>query len=252
MSVTLLTKDELLSALNGEQIGHADCIFNDVQTDSRNVSSEKKCMFVPLVGEFQNGHKFIPDVLVKKASVIILNKSEYKKDKDVYEKMAGENPDVCFICVENTLTALQNAAEAYVNKVAKSMIRVSITGSSGKTTTKEMMVAVCKAYFGDENVAYTKGNFNSETGLPLSVFKIRGNEKIGIFEMGMNRVNEIGEISKVWKSQYGIITNIGTAHIGILGSRENIAKESLLIIFHLMEQLLFVPAILMVIFAVKM
>ena len=57
MSVTLLTKDELLSALNGEQIGHADCIFNDVQTDSRNVSSEKKCMFVPLVGEFQNGHK---------------------------------------------------------------------------------------------------------------------------------------------------------------------------------------------------
>ena len=225
MSVTLLTKDELLSALNGEQIGHADCIFNDVQTDSRNVSSEKKCMFVPLVGEFQNGHKFIPDVLVKKASVIILNKSEYKKDKDVYEKMAGENPDVCFICVENTLTALQNAAEAYVNKVAKSMIRVSITGSSGKTTTKEMMVAVCKAYFGDENVAYTKGNFNSETGLPLSVFKIRGDEKIGIFEMGMNRVNEIGEISKVWKSQYGIITNIGTAHIGILGSRENIAKE---------------------------
>ncbi len=225
MIATLLTKEELLSALKGQQIGNADCIFDDVQTDSRNVSSEKKCMFVPLVGEFQNGHKYIPDVLAKKASVIILNKSEYKKDTETYEKLAVENPEVCFISVENTLTALQNAAEAYVNKVAKNMIRVSITGSSGKTTTKEMMVAVCKAYYGEENVAYTKGNFNSETGLPLSVFKIRGDEKIGIFEMGMNRENEIGEISKVWKSQYGIITNIGTAHIGILGSRENIAKE---------------------------
>lgn len=225
MIVTLLTKDELLKALNGLQIGNADCIFNDVQTDSRNVNSETKCMFVPLVGEFQNGHKYIPDVLAKKASVILLNKSEYKKDKEAYEKMSRENPEVCFVAVENTLTALQNAAEAYVNKVAQNMIRVSITGSSGKTTTKEMMVAVCKAYYGEKNVAYTKGNFNSETGLPLSVFKIRGDEKIGIFEMGMNRENEIGEISKVWKSQYGIITNIGTAHIGILGSRENIAKE---------------------------
>jgi UDP-N-acetylmuramoyl-tripeptide--D-alanyl-D-alanine ligase len=82
-----------------------------------------------------------------------------------------------------------------------------------------------RQYFGAENVACTEGNFNSETGLPLSVFKIRGNEKIGIFEMGMNRVNEIGEISKVLKSKYGIITNIGNAHIGLLGSRKNIALE---------------------------
>ena len=105
------------------------------------------------------------------------------------------------------------------------MILVSITGSSGKTTTKEMMVSVAKAHFGDAGVAYTYGNLNSETGLPLSVFKIRGDEKIGIFEMGMNRVNEIGEISKVLKSRFGIITNIGTAHIGILGSQKNIALE---------------------------
>ena len=105
------------------------------------------------------------------------------------------------------------------------MVRISITGSSGKTTTKEMMVSVCKAWFGEENVAYTKGNFNSETGLPLTAFTIRGDEKVCILEMGMNRVNEIGEISKILKSQYGIITNIGSAHIGILGSRENIARE---------------------------
>lgn len=224
---SLLTKEELLTSVKGTQIGSAGCLFNDVQTDSRNVSSEKPCMFVPLVGEFQNGHKYIPSVLTeeKKASVILLNEAEYKNDSDFYEKLAAENPEVCFVRVENTLHALQNAAEAYVAKKCQNMILVSITGSSGKTTTKEMMVSVAKAHFGDIGVAYTYGNFNSETGLPLSVFKIRGDEKIGIFEMGMNRVGEIGEISKVLKSRFGIITNIGTAHIGILGSRENIARE---------------------------
>ena len=224
---SLLTKEELLNAVKGTQIGSALCSFNDVQTDSRNVTSEKPCMFVPLVGEFQNGHKYIPSVLTadKKASVILLNDSEYQNDSALYEKLAAENPDVCFVRVENTLHALQDAAEAYVAKKCRNMILVSITGSSGKTTTKEMMVSVAKAHFGHAGVAYTYGNFNSETGLPLSVFKIRGDEKIGIFEMGMNRVNEIGEISKVLKSRFGIITNIGTAHIGILGSQKNIAEE---------------------------
>ncbi len=224
---SLLTKEELLAAVKGTQIGSAECLFNDVQTDSRNVSADKPCMFVPLMGEFQNGHKYIPDVLKdgKKASVVLINKTEYQEKAAFYDELAASNSEVCFVLVENTLHALQDAAEAYVTKKCGNMILVSITGSSGKTTTKELMVSVAKAHFGDAGVAYTYGNLNSETGLPLSVFKIRGDEKIGIFEMGMNRVNEIGEISKVFKSQYGIITNIGTAHIGILGSRENIAKE---------------------------
>ncbi len=222
---SLLTKSELLKATNGVEIGNADCFFCDVQTDSRNVTSEKSCMFVPLMGEFQNGHKYIPDVLAKKPGVVLLNNAEYNEKSSYYDELAAANSAVCFVRVENTLAALQDAAEAYVTKKCQKMIRVSITGSSGKTTTKEMMVSVARAHFGDDGVAYTYGNLNSETGLPLSVFKIRGDEKIGIFEMGMNRVNEIGEISKVLKSQYGIITNIGTAHIGILGSQQNIAEE---------------------------
>ena len=222
---SLLNKEELLTAVKGTQLGSAECIFNDVQTDSRNVSADKPCMFVPLMGEFQNGHKYIPDVLAKGASVILMNESEYQEKKAFYDDLVAENSKVAFVLVENTLHALQDAAEAYVAKKCRNMILVSITGSSGKTTTKEMMVSVAKAHFGEAAVAYTYGNLNSETGLPLSVFKIRGHEKIGIFEMGMNRVNEIGEISKVLKSRYGIITNIGSAHIGILGSRENIALE---------------------------
>ena len=222
---SLLTKSELLEATGGREIGNAECFFADVQTDSRNVNETLPCMFVPLMGEFQNGHKYIPDVLAKKASVVLICEDEFNGNKVLYETMAKDNPAVCFVCVKNTLHALQDAAEAYVTKKCRNMILVSITGSSGKTTTKEMMVSVARAHFGEDAVAYTHGNLNSETGLPLSVFKIRGDEKIGIFEMGMNRVNEIGEISKVLKSKYGIITNIGTAHIGILGSQENIAAE---------------------------
>ena len=222
---SLLTKEELLTAVKGTQIGSAPCLFNDVQTDSRNVCAEKPCMFVPLMGEFQNGHKYIPDVLKKGVAVVLMNEAEYQEKVSYYEELAAANAGVCFVRVENTLHALQDAAEAYVTKKCAHMILVSITGSSGKTTTKEMMVSVARAHYGEKGVAYTYGNLNSETGLPLSVFKIRGDEKIGIFEMGMNRVNEIGEISKVLKSRFGIITNIGTAHIGILGSQQNIATE---------------------------
>lgn len=222
---SLLTLTELVAAVKGHVIGEKfskNVVFTAVATDSRNVVF--KSLFVPLVGEKQNGHIYIPQALEKGASVVFINNSEYSQKSSFYDELASKNQGVAFITVENTLHALQDAAEAYVAKFP-SLIKVSITGSCGKTTTKELMAAVCVRHFGAENSVYTKGNFNSETGLPLSVFNIRKEHKIGVFEMGMNRVNEIGEISKVLKSKYGIITNIGTAHIGILGSRENIATE---------------------------
>ena len=217
MSESLLDLQTLVLACGGTVIGNAkECFFDSVATDSRNVV--KNTLFVPLIGEFQNGHKYIPQAVANGASVVLVNRDEATED---FSSFAS----VVFIAVDNTLFALQAAARVYAKKVAANMIRVSITGSSGKTTTKEMLVSVCKEHYGEKAVAYTKGNFNSETGLPLSMFQIRGDEKIGIFEMGMNRKNEIGEISGIWQSQYGIITNIGNAHIGILGSRQNIAEE---------------------------
>ena len=102
------------------------------------------------------------------------------------------------------------------------LIKIGVTGSSGKTTTKEILVSILSQKY---NVVSNKGNLNSETGLPLSVFNIRAEHECGVFEMGMNRENEIGEIASVLKPRFAIVTNIGTAHIGILGSRENIAKE---------------------------
>ena len=229
---SLLSLDSLLAATNGTVLAEcgvqnesAGFGFGYVVTDSRYVTAG--AMFVPLIGENQNGHKYIPQAIENGATVVLVNESDYEQNNDFYKELvaAGKFEAVTVVLVGNTLHALQAAAKAYAQKGASNMIRVSITGSSGKTTTKEMLVSVCKKHFGEEAVAYTKGNFNSETGLPLSMFQIRGDEKIGIFEMGMNRKNEIGEISAVWQSQYGIITNIGTAHIGLLGSRENIAQE---------------------------
>lgn len=225
---SLLSFNELIDAVHGKVVlsdfyksTFGDfCNFTNVQTDSRNVC--EKSLFVPLVGEFQDGHKYVAGAVESGASVVLINNSEYEKNPSVYDDLC-RNKGVLIICVENTLHGLQDAAEKYVSKFPN-LTKISVTGSSGKTTTKELLVSVFVSKFGDD-VVYTKGNFNSETGLPLSVFNIRENHKFGIFEMGMNRENEIGEISKVLKSDYGIITNIGTAHIGLLGSRENIAKE---------------------------
>ncbi|MCQ2577658.1 MAG: UDP-N-acetylmuramoyl-tripeptide--D-alanyl-D-alanine ligase [Treponema sp.] len=215
---SLMTKEELLASVNGTAFGSGDFVFTNVTTDSRNVT--EKSLFVPLIGEFQDGHKYVPQSLEKGASVVFIARQEDEKNHGLYEVLSGKY-SVTFVVVENTLTALQNAAEGYVAKFPN-LIKVAITGSCGKTTTKEMAVAVISQKY---KTVYTKGNFNSETGLPLSVFNIRSEHECGVFEMGMNRENEIGEISRVLKPSYALITNIGTAHIGILGSRENIAKE---------------------------
>ncbi len=220
---SLLTFEELLKSVYGKYIGFAReksmFAFTSVATDSRMVVPGS--LFVPLIGENQDGHKYIPQALEKGASVVFITDSVYEENVKYYMQLASENIDRTFIVVENNMRALQNAARAYVEKFPK-LIKIGITGSSGKTTTKEILTSILKQKF---NVIATQGNLNSETGLPLSVFNIRKEHEVGVFEMGMNRENEIGEIARVLAPNYAIITNIGTAHIGILGSRENIAKE---------------------------
>ena len=220
---SLLTIAQLLDSVNGTIIGHSynasSFLFTSVVTDSRNVT--KNSLFVPLIGEFQDGHKYIPQAIEKGASVIFVARVSYESDKDGYEELCEKHPDTALVLVENTLHALQQAAGRYVEKFP-SLIRVSVTGSSGKTTTKEITASILRQKY---NVVCNKGNLNSETGLPLSCFEIRREHELALLEMGMNRENEIGEIAETFKPQYGAVTNIGTAHIGLLGSRENIARE---------------------------
>ena len=191
--------------------------FTSVTTDSRSV--EALSLFVPLIGENQDGHKYILQAVRKGASVVFAVQSSYDSLESADRAEIEKSCAVIF--VENTLSALQAAAAAYVKKFPD-LIRVGITGSNGKTTTKEITVSLLSRHY---NVIATQGNFNSETGLPLSVFNIRKEHQVGVFEMGMNRRGEITELANVLFPEFAIITNIGTAHIGILGSKHAIAEE---------------------------
>ena len=217
---SLLSLDEVLEATGGVHVlGSGEFYITGVQTDSRNVTDGT--LFVPLLGEKQDGHDYIPQALEKGASSVFIAMSSYEKRPDYFTGISQSNPDVIFIAVENTMHALQKAAARYVEHFPD-LIRIGVTGSSGKTTAKEILASILSQKY---NVVTNPGNLNSETGLPLSVFAIREGHKVGLFEMGMNRRNEMAEIASVLKPRFALVTNIGTAHIGILGSRQAIAEE---------------------------
>ncbi len=216
---SLMTLSEVLKAVDGKLLSKTmeeEFCFSGVACDSRKV--EKNFIFFPLVNN-QDGHDYIPQAIENGASVIFV--TDYYADFHNQQIRDFIKAGVAVISVGHTMYALQRLAASYVLKFP-SLIRIGITGSSGKTTTKEIAVNVLSQKF---SVVYNEGNLNSETGLPLSVFKIRQNHQVGIFEMGMNRKGEIAELASVLYPQYGIITNVGTAHIGILGTRQAIAEE---------------------------
>lgn len=220
---SLLSLSDTLAAVSGtclsSQKATDSFCFTSVVTDSRNVQSVS--LFIPLVGENQDGHIYILPSIEKGASVVFVEKERYESKTLQLDKIISDYPLVTFIAVKNTLYALQNLASAYIKKFPN-LKRIGITGSSGKTTTKEIIASVLSQKY---NVIMNEGNLNSETGLPLSVFKVKSEHQVGIFEMGMNRRGEIAELASVLEPHLGVITNIGSAHIGMLGSRQAIAEE---------------------------
>ena len=125
------------------------------------------------------------------------------------------------ILVKDTKIALGDIARYYVNKL--NLKKIAITGSVGKTTTKEMIASVCEKI---DKTGKTQGNFNNDIGVPLTAFSLN-DEKIAIFEMGMNHFGEIEYLSQIVNPEIAVITNIGYSHIENLGSREGILKAKL-------------------------
>jgi len=192
--------------------------FSSVATDSRNVLPGS--LFVPLIGEFQDGHAYIAKALENGASVVFIDTAHGDGSSSLFCGLARRY-HASIVMVEDTLRALQDAARRYV-AYFPDLLKIGITGSSGKTTTKEIIGSIFSRKY---RVVMNEGNLNSETGLPLSVFKIRKEHEAGIFELGMNRRGEISEIARVLSPSLALITNIGTAHIGILGTQGAIAEE---------------------------
>ncbi|MCX7997641.1 MAG: UDP-N-acetylmuramoyl-tripeptide--D-alanyl-D-alanine ligase, partial [Leptospiraceae bacterium] len=186
-------------------------IFKYISTSSE--ECEADTLFVPLKGN-RDGHEFIPKALENGAShflcehnhPVLRTLSDKKKEKAIF--------------VSNTLEALGKLASFHRNRFSPFVI--GITGSSGKTTTKEFFYSALK-YLGEEHLVVTEKNYNNEIGLPFTLFKIGLNTKVVVCEMGMNHLFEISRLTKLAKPSIAVITNIGQAHIENLGSVENIA-----------------------------
>ena len=192
--------------------------FSSVCIDSR--AALPGALFVALKGCAQDGHLFVEDAFRAGAAGALVAIAALNDPSFGIPGLAKKWGRV-LVAVEDTLKGLQDAAAAYLRKFPK-LIRIGITGSSGKTTTKEIAAAIIGR---EKQVVLNKGNLNSETGLPLSIFEVRSHHEVGIFEAGMNRKGEIAELAKVLDPCIALITNIGSAHIGILGSIGAIAEE---------------------------
>lgn len=197
---------ELAEAVGGTLLEPADpeTEILSVVTDSRKIM--EGCVFFALAGERFDGHAYVDASLQKGAAGCVVSR-------------APENllPGRFYVLVGDTRRALGDLARYYRMKFPVKV--VGITGSVGKTTCREMMAAVLSRHF---RVHATKGNFNNEIGLPMTIFDLSAQDEVMVLEMGMNHLGEIRRLSQIAAPDIAVITNIGTAHIGNLGSRENI------------------------------
>ena len=174
-----------------------------ISTDSREIDAET--LFVALKGERFDANDFVPDVLNKGAKAVVCSKYEGNDER--------------VILVEDTGKALLDIAAGYRQNF--NIPFVALTGSVGKTTTKGMIYAVLSEKF---NTLRTEGNLNNEIGVPKTLFRLENSHEAAVIEMGMNHFGEISRLSKTVCPDIGVITNVGTAHIENLGSRNGILK----------------------------
>lgn len=184
----------------------ADAVITDICIDTREVT--KGSLFVAIKGERFDGHDFIPKAFELGAAAVISHKN-----------ISGEGP---VLLVKDTRRALLELGGWYRRRFPVKV--VSVTGSVGKTSTKEMVDAVLSARF---KTLKTEGNLNNEIGLPKTLFRLDQSYQAAVIEMGMSGFGEISRLSKAAQGDLGIITNIGVSHIENLGSRENILKAKL-------------------------
>jgi len=213
-----LTLRQLLDAVNGTLLGDfqdLDAVVTEVSTDSRKL--EPGCLFIPLEGERFDGHSFINAALEAGAVGCFT-----ARERERYL------PGKFYIKVRSTQRALWELARYY--KKLFPIPFVAITGSVGKTTTKDMTAAVLGAKF---HVHKTEGNFNNDIGVPLTLLKLEQSHQVCVVELGMDHAGEIDSLAQLVEPDIALITNIGDAHIENLGSRENIFKAKCEILPHL-------------------
>src|SRR6059036_3923450 len=201
---------EQIAKFAGAEIfsGDGKVFIDKISTDSRAVKRGE--LFVALRGENFDGHNFVESAAKAGAAGAVVDSN-----------WAGKVPEnFALIRVKDTLQAYQTLAANY--RKSLSLRVVAITGSNGKTTTKDFSAAVLSRRF---RVTKTEGNFNNHVGLPRTVLEATSRDEIGVWEIGMNHPGEIAALAKLAAPDVAIITNIGVEHIEFMGSREKIAEE---------------------------
>lgn len=202
----MMSLSQVSSIINGRLLG-ADTEFINVGTDSRSV--QKGELFFALKGERFDGHQYA-EQSIKQGAVAVVISDEACKARPA-------------ILVKDTLIALGDLARAWRSQFNAPVI--AVTGSNGKTTIKEMISAVLAERVGNTKAVHaTLGNLNNHIGVPLTLLKMRTFHQYAVIEMGMNHLGEIDYLTHIAKPNIAVIGNAGTAHIGELGSRDNIAK----------------------------
>lgn len=218
---------EIINIVGGEWLGQEEeleRIVETVSTDSRNI--EKNALFVPIIGEKFDGHRFVLETFTKGAVLSFWKRGHLQPP-----------PHQPLLLVDDPVAAMQQLAKAYLKEVGCKVI--AVTGSVGKTTTKDMIAALLKRkYITHANA----GNFNNHIGLPLTLLSMPENTEVVVLEMGMNHFGEIELLSQIANPDLAVITNIGESHIEHLKSRAGIAQAKLEILAGMNHQgVLFYP-----------
>ena len=189
---------------NLEKIYELFLAYGSISTDSRKITNG--CLFFALKGENFNGNKYAADSLEKGAAFAVIDEKEYETSERT-------------LLVDNVLTCLQKLAQHHREKLGIPIL--GITGTNGKTTTKELIATVLSKKY---EVTFTQGNLNNHIGVPLTLLSMNKETEFGVVEMGANHPGEIATLCEIADPDFGIITNIGKAHLEGFGSFEGVIK----------------------------
>lgn len=196
--------EEVQQAVSGAIISVGLRTFSGVSTDTRKV--EEGDLFVALVGETFDGHQFIEQAFERGAAGVLVSREvPMQKGRTI-------------IRTADTLLAYQNIARIYRERFDCPF--VGITGSNGKTTTKDMVAATLSPKY---DVCKTQANFNNEIGLPYTLLSMQATDEVAVVEMGMRGLGQIAQLTRIAHPTIGVVTNVGETHMEILGSMDNIA-----------------------------
>ena len=222
MNDFILNSSKIASASKGVWLNLTEPLsFISMNTDSR--KTEKHALFFALQGETFDGHDFLDAALANGSAALCINRN----------KLGDRKFSVPVLLVDDTLKAYQDIAKYYLGTFRKNLKVIAVTGSSGKTSSKEMLRAVFSGIYGSENVLATEGNTNNHIGVPQNIFRLRAHHRACILEMGTNHFGEIEVLSRIAEPDTAIICSIGRCHLEHFGDVNGVAREKSTIFSHM-------------------